>query len=63
MCILEPEPEVDDTSMFDYSLLFVAALWDYYVETKDRVRPLKICGKQQKCRLYWHRNRSVMMVW
>lgn len=36
MCILEPEPEVDDTSMFDYSLLFVAALWDYYVETKDR---------------------------
>ena len=33
---LEPEPEVDDTSMFDYSLLFVAALWDYYVETKDR---------------------------
>lgn len=24
--VLEPKPEVDDTSMFDYSLLFVAAL-------------------------------------
>lgn len=32
---LEPKPEVDDTSMFDYSLLFVAALWDYYKQTKD----------------------------
>lgn len=32
---LEPKPEVDDTSMFDYSLLFVAALWDYYKQTND----------------------------
>lgn len=32
---LEPEPEVDDTSMFDYSLLFVVALWDYYKQTND----------------------------
>lgn len=32
---LEPEPEVDDTSMFDYSLLFVVALWDYYEQTND----------------------------
>ena len=33
---LEPEPEVDDTSMFDYSLLYVVALWDYYKQTKDK---------------------------
>ena len=33
---LEPEPEVDDTAMFDYSLLFNAALWDYYCETADK---------------------------
>lgn len=32
---LEPEPEVDDTVMFDYSLFFVAALRDYYKKTKD----------------------------
>lgn len=36
-CIfLEPEPEVDDTAMFDYSLLFVSALRDYYRATGDR---------------------------
>lgn len=35
-CIfLEPEPEVDDTWMFDYSLFFINTLWDYYQETKD----------------------------
>lgn len=33
---LEPEPEVDDTVMFDYSLLFITALWDYYKHTNDR---------------------------
>lgn len=33
---LEPEPEVDDTQMFDYSLFFINTLWDYYEETKDR---------------------------
>ena len=33
---LDPEPEVDDTSMFDYSLLYVVALWDYYKQTKDK---------------------------
>ena len=33
---LEPEPEVDDTQMFDYSLFFVNILWDYYTETKDQ---------------------------
>lgn len=32
---LEPVPEVDDTVMFDYSLLFIACLKDYYMETKD----------------------------
>lgn len=33
---LEPEPEVDDTQMFDYSLFFVNTLWDYYAKTNDR---------------------------
>lgn len=32
---LEPEPEVDDTKMFDYSLFFINILRDYYAETKD----------------------------
>lgn len=32
---LEPEPEVDDTKMFDYSLFFINTLWDYYEKTKD----------------------------
>lgn len=32
---LEPEPEVDDTVMFDYSLLFIVCLRDYYRQTKD----------------------------
>ncbi len=33
---LEPEPEVDDTFMFDYSLLFIPALLDYFKETGDK---------------------------
>ena len=33
---LEPEPEVDDTQMFDYSLFFINTLWDYYKATNDR---------------------------
>ena len=33
---LEPEPEVDDTQMFDYSLFFINTLWDYFRETGDR---------------------------
>ncbi len=32
---LEPEPEADDTQMFDYSLFFVNILWDYYHATGD----------------------------
>lgn len=32
---LEPEPEADDTQMFDYSLFFINTLWDYYRATKD----------------------------
>lgn len=32
---LEPEPEVDDTVMLDYSLLYVNALLDYYNATND----------------------------
>lgn len=35
-CIfLEPQPEVDDSLLFDYSLLFIAALLDYYRATSD----------------------------
>ena len=35
-CIfLEPEPEVDDTFMFDYSLFFINTLLDYYRQTGD----------------------------
>ena len=30
-----PEPEADDIRMFDYSMLFVRALLDYYEETGD----------------------------
>lgn len=33
---LEPEPEVDDTVMFDYSLFFICTLLDYYEATGDR---------------------------
>ncbi|MCM1026167.1 MAG: hypothetical protein NC432_07010 [Roseburia sp.] len=32
---LEPEPEADDTVMFDYSLFFICALLDYFEATKD----------------------------
>jgi hypothetical protein len=32
---LEPEPEVDDTVMFDYSLFYVVTLLDYYRATGD----------------------------
>ena len=32
----EPDIEADDTAMFDYSLLFVPTLWDYYEATRDR---------------------------
>ena len=33
---LEPEIEVDDTVMFDYSLFYAPTLLDYYEETLDR---------------------------
>jgi len=33
---LEPEIEVDDTVMFDYSLLYIPTLLDYYEATGDR---------------------------
>ena len=49
-CIfLEPEPEVDDTFMYDYSLFFVAILRDYYKETGDMeaVKDLwNVCKRQ-----------------
>ena len=32
---LEPEPEVDDTVMFDYSLFFICTLLNYYEATGD----------------------------
>lgn len=49
-CIFtEPEYIVDDTYFFDYSLLFVSALWDYYGETGDRetLSDLWPVGKRQ----------------
>ena len=33
---IEPEAEVDDTAMFDYSLFFIPTLLDYYETTGDR---------------------------
>ena len=49
-CIfLEPNPEVDDTFMFDYSLFFVAALRDYYKATGDKVPVIDlwhVCKRQ-----------------
>ena len=33
---IEPEPEADDTAMFDYSLFFIPTLLDYYEATGDR---------------------------
>ncbi len=35
-CLFEkPKPHVDDTLLYDYSLFFVATLYDYYMATKD----------------------------
>ena len=49
-CIfLEPEPEVDDTFMYDYSLFFVTILRDYFRETDDleAVKDLwSVCKRQ-----------------
>ncbi|MCD8119595.1 MAG: sugar hydrolase [Lachnospiraceae bacterium] len=56
-CIfLNPQIEADDTKMFDYSLLFIAALRDYWKETGDwqtlcelyptAVRQWEIAGEQ-----------------
>lgn len=46
---LNPKPEVDDLVMFDYSLLFVAALRDYYTYTSDEemLRELWATAKNQ----------------
>lgn len=33
---LEPKLQVDDTALFDFSLLFVSCLYDYYEATGDR---------------------------
>lgn len=46
---LEPEIEIDDTQMYDYSLLFIAAVRDYYRATGDEeaVTDLwEVCKKQ-----------------
>ncbi len=32
----EPLPRVDDTALFDFSLFFPCALWDYFEATSDR---------------------------
>lgn len=45
---LEPEPEVDDTCMFDYSLFFIATLWNYYEETKDKQALLDLWSTVQR---------------
>ena len=31
----EPEPQVDDTALFDYSLFFISCLYDYYEAARD----------------------------
>ncbi len=33
---LDPKPQVDDTALFDFSLMFVSCLYDYYEATGDR---------------------------
>lgn len=36
-CVFEkPHPHVDDTLLYDYSLLFVATLYDYYITSGDK---------------------------
>jgi alpha-L-rhamnosidase len=36
-CVFEkPQPHVDDTRLYDYSLFFVSCLYDYYKATGDR---------------------------
>lgn len=32
---IEPEFQVDDTSLYDYGLFFISCLYDYYMETQD----------------------------
>jgi glycogen debranching enzyme len=46
---LEPEPEVDDTVMFDYSLFYIVTLLDYYEATGDAetLRELWPTARQQ----------------
>lgn len=39
---IEPEVEVDDTAMFDYSLFFIPTLLDYYETTGDRETLLEL---------------------
>lgn len=33
---VDPEPEADDTCLYDYMLLYTAALWEYLEETGDQ---------------------------
>lgn len=56
-CLFEsPEPHVDDTSLFDYSLFFVATLHDYYAASGDveLLRELWPVAREQ-LELAWHR--------
>lgn len=48
---LEPEPEADDTFMFDYALFFVSILLDYYKETGD-MDTLKELWPTALCQIY-----------
>lgn len=46
---LEPEPQRDDVMMFDYSLLFIQTLLEYYLSAGDleTLRELWPCAKRQ----------------
>lgn len=48
---LEPEPEADDTVMFDYSLFFVPILLDYYRATED-METLRELWPTALCQIY-----------
>lgn len=48
---LEPEPEADDTVMFDYMLFFVSILLDYYRKTGD-MATLRELWPTALCQIY-----------
>ncbi len=44
MLVLSPEPEADDTQMFDYSLFPANTLWDYYEATRIKAKLCRSYG-------------------